>query len=456
MAERDPFELDLSAALRAYAEDAPTQVRPTELAHQFATAYPHGRTALPRWGFGRTPAMAWVLLLAGLLLALVVGSLAVGAWRPDLAFVIAPSPTPTATPTPTTAASPTYPVSDAPDARICHTATLLPDGRVLMAGGWNGVDYFATAELYDPDDGTFNPTGSMAAYRICHTATLLRDGRVLMAGGSDDSSAEIYDPATGTFGPTGSMTDVRTGHTATLLPDGRVLIAGGSTRAESPSATSAEIYDPATGTFSLTGAMAIARMGHTATLLPDGRVLVTGGGNGTEGAVPTSEIVATAELYDPATGTFSPTGAMADARSGHTATRLLDGRVLVTGGGTQRVAGQRDANDPSEVVATAEIYDPATGTFSPTGAMTDARAGHTATLLLDGRVLMAGGANNAETVVTAEIYDPATGTFSPTGAMADHHFPHTATLLLDGRVLMAGASQVFNSVEIYEPATCTF
>ncbi len=143
-----------------------------------------------------------------------------------------------------------------------------------------------------------------------------------MAGGSDDTSAEIYDPTTGTFSPTGAMTDRRGGHTATLLRDGRVLIVGGSTHAESYSATSAETYDPVTGTFSPTGAMATARMGHTATLLPDGRVLVTGGSNGTEGAVPTTEIVATAELYDPRTGTFSPTGSMMDARSAHTATLL--------------------------------------------------------------------------------------------------------------------------------------
>jgi WD40 repeat protein len=293
----------------------------------------------------------------------------------------------------------------------------------------------------------------MATYRVSHTATLLRNGRVLMAGGSDDSSAEIYDPKTGTFSPTGSMTDVRSGHTATLLADGRVLIAGGSTHAESYSATSAEIYDPVTGTFSPTGAMATARMGHTATLLPDGRVLVTGGSNGTEGAVPTNEIVATAELYDPRTGTFSPTGSMATARGAHTATLLPDGRVLVAGGGSRRVAGQRDANDPVEVVASAEIYDPRTGTFSPTGAMATGRAVHTATLLPDGHVLMAGG---SEVFASAETYDPTTGTFSGTGAMAVQQFSHTATLLADGRVLMAGGSEVFASAEIYDPTTGDF
>ena len=132
MADRDRFELDLAAALRAYLGDAPTEVRPTELAHQFATTYPHGRTALARWGFGRTRAMAWVLLLAGLLLALVVGSLAVGAWRRDLAVVIAPSPTPTASAVPSVLASsspsPSRPGSSTPHADLPVLLSLKGNG----------------------------------------------------------------------------------------------------------------------------------------------------------------------------------------------------------------------------------------------------------------------------------------------------------------------------------------
>ncbi|MGD0248702.1 MAG: kelch repeat-containing protein, partial [Candidatus Limnocylindrales bacterium] len=207
--------------------------------------------------------------------------------------------------------------------------------------------------------GTFSPTGSMAAGRYHHTATLLSDGRVLVAGGYRDpsnvlASAELYDPKTGTFSPTGSMATARADHTATLLSDGRVLIAGGWDGSTYP--TSAELYDPKTGTFSPTGSMAAGRYHHTATLLSDGRVLVAGGGGSPHLAYPTS-----AELYDPKTGTFSATGSMATGRVDHTATLLSDGRVLIAGGWD---GSQFHASDDL-----AELYDPAPGKFSPTGSM---------------------------------------------------------------------------------------
>ncbi len=454
MAERDPSELALAAAFRAYLEDAPTEVRATELAHRFASAYPHGRGLTGRLGFRLTPAMAWLLLLAGLLAALAVGGLVAGGWHQDLAVVIAPSPTPTgapvATPTPTPGASA---LSQMTTVRFGQTATLLPDGRVLITGGYSApAQASASAELYDPSTGTFSRTGSMETPRACHDTTTLADGRVLIVGDGVSPTAEIYDPETGTFRPTGSMKTARCGPSATLLADGRVLVAGGladdpNATGETVALTSAEIYDPKKGTFSPTGSLTTARFGQPATLLADGRVLIAGSQYRVS--------VASAELYDPKTGTFHVTGPMTTA-GGVTATRLLDGRVLITGGGN----GSK-----------AEVYDPTTGTFKPTGSMKTARWQQTATLLPDGRVLVAGGRDpNAKesnfTLASAELYDPMKGTFSPTGSLTTARSGPTATLLADGRVLIAGGlgddpntmgdTVALTSAELYDPATGTF
>ena len=305
--------------------------------------------------------------------------------------------------------------------------------------------------------GTFSPTGSMTTAHVYDTATLLQDGRVLISGGTDDAgnvvaSAELYDPKSGTFRPTGSMTTSRTTQTATLLRDGRVLIAGGyggCTASICNTLASAELYDPATGTFSPTGSMTTPREGLTATLLSDGRVLVAGGYGGCTVGVGTRNCntFASAELYDPATGTFSPTGSMTTPRVYQTATLLSDGRVLIAGGGDTSLA------------LTAELYDPATGTFSPTGSMITAREYHTATLLPGGRVLIAGGESNGTgdvVLASAELYDPRTGTFSPTGSMTAVRAQQTATLLSNGRVLIAGggdpyAGSTLASAELYQP-----
>ena len=328
--------------------------------------------------------------------------------------------------------------------RTGETATLLQDGRVLIVGGADASGKsVAQAELYDPRSGAFSLTGSLAAARFNATASLLQDGRVLITSGEDGPSNpvvtldELYDPKTGTFSSTGRMTTDRYGLTATVLLDGRVLIAGSATPEQSVALSSAELYDPTTGRFTPTGSMEVPRAFGSATLLPDGRVLVTGGTD-------YAHLNLSAELYDPGTGTFGPAGSMVVKRitSDYTQTLLPDGRVLIAGG------WGLDANGYPYVTSSAELYDPSTGTFSPTGDMSTVRPGTVpvgpgaaAVLMADGRVLIAGGGEGLDAVGSAELYDPSTGTFTSTGSMIGFPRIQTATLLNDGRVLITGATQ---------------
>jgi hypothetical protein len=386
---------------------------------------------------------------------------------PSPAAAAAPS---AASPSPSAAATP---MSSMTAQRASQTATLLADGRVLIAGGIGSVkqgnltlqgEVVASAELYEPKTATFTATGSMTTPRAGHTATLLADGRVLLSGGYDVdgalASAELYDPKTGTFSPTGSMTVPREQHTATLLVDGRILIAGGDDG--SNALNTAEIFDPKTFTFSLTGPMTTARTEAAATLLSDGRVLIAGG----VGPRTSSPNQTSAEVYDPKTGTFTATGSMTTARNLQTMTLLADGRVLVAGG-SDNIGHSINIG---QGLASAELYEPKTGTFRTTGSMTAARFEQTATVLPNGRVLVAGGFIDGgitytnpvvASLVSVDLYDPTAGTFSATGSMSTPRAGQTATLLADGRVLIAGgftdtAGPSLASAELYDPKTSTF
>jgi hypothetical protein len=332
------------------------------------------------------------------------------------------------------------PTGDMAIGRANHTATLLRNGRVLIAGGTTGSSITNAVEIYDPTTGIFTITNGMATARRSHMASILPDGRVLIAGGvgpqytgvdcypasggCSQTSAELYDPVAGTFVPTGTMISGGGGK-AILLPNGKVFIAN----------RTAQLYDPATGTFFAAGQYADKEVTvSTATLLADGRVLMTGCGGVTCD-------VGVTELYDPGTDRFARTGPMSEWESANTATLLANGKVLFVGGYYDNV--------PSE----AELYDPATGTFADTGNTIWPHDFGTATLLPDGTVLFTAARLSGGPITGGgELYDPVLGTFMFAGSM--HTFPNQATPLDDGRVLVTGSGPArtqTSSAEIYDP-----
>ena len=313
-----------------------------------------------------------------------------------------------------------------------HTATLLTNGKVLVAGGASSCgSRMSSAELYDPSTGTWSVTGSLHIARGCHAATLLPNGKVLIAGNCESSSStELYDPVSGTWQPTGSFNKIRGSITATLLPNGRVLAVGGS-----GVGLVAEVYDPITGTWSITGTPSIS--GFTV-LLPDGKVL-----NVWEGlAWDNYDDGLFTQLYDPATELWTDTGFVHHMHFANTVTVLQTGKALIM--------GDRHAH--------AQLYDNISGTWSVTGVPNTGRVYHTSTLQVDGRVLVAGGISSGP-VSQAELYDSTTGTWSFTASLISPRFLHTATLLRNGKTLVVGGINVgqisncaaLQSAELYDP-----
>ena len=377
------------------------------------------------------------------------------------------------------------------NARADASAALLPNAQVLVIGGVSSTGSVMRVESYDSSSGTFTATGSMSqpcesaisaplpdgrvlvtgceldqaqlynpaagsftspgrtqrTNLIFETLTLLANGKVLVANGLNaGQTGELYDPVAGTFALIGPTILNRYGHTATLLANGDVLIAGGIDSANGLAALSGtEIYNSATHTFREANSMLTARAQATATLLPSGKVLVAGGNTG--GSHPTA--MTTAEVYDPTSTTFASASALSTARSQATATLLPNGKVLIAGG-----------NATVGPVASAELYDP-DGTFSTTGSMATARSSATATLLANGKVLIAGGYSAGTTSASAELYDPATGLFSTAGAMTTPRQSAAATLLPTGNVLIAGGFAYntmgqgigLTSAELYDPGS---
>jgi hypothetical protein len=345
-----------------------------------------------------------------------------------------------------------------PVARWATASAVLHDGRVMVVGGATGTSSFdavAAAAIFDPVTGKWTAVTDMLQPRAYAMAVTLDDGSVLVAGGSENGqpldTAERYNPSNGTWVAAGRLNLPRTQGTLTLLGDGRALAAGGGIEG-SPAWTStatAEIFDPTIGTWSLVAPMSVARARQTATLLQDGEVLVAGGATTYHGE--TGSVTATAEIFDPRADSWRAAPPMSEPRYVDAASLLRDGRVLVAGGWYST-----SNSDPSH--ATAEIYDPATNRWAATGSMTSGRAEYSLVGLPDGRVLAAGGVDPAYGVqATSELFDPTTGTWQATGSLAVATMWPAAQALPDGRVLLAGggldalADRVTAACEIYSP-----
>jgi N-acetylneuraminic acid mutarotase len=315
--------------------------------------------------------------------------------------------------------------------RAFHTATLLQDGTVLVAGGETNTTggMTASAEIYNPISNTWAATGSMLNIREGHTATLLSDGRVLVVGGGAGATAEIYNPSTQAWSATGSLNAIRVGQSASLLQNGMVLVAGGCCASDGfTSLTSSELWNPATGQWTLTGNMVAPQAYQTATVLSDGTVLVEGGTFYRTG------VTSAAEIYNPSTGTWTAVGYLNVSRSGNTASLLLNDQVLAAGGSPGGCCSG---------LTSAELYAPTSQTWKTVPAMSTTRNDAAAAAISGGtEALVAGGYSCCDspnpTRNSAEIFNVTTNTWSLTASMSQARYGHTLTTLNDGTALAAG------------------
>jgi hypothetical protein len=327
-------------------------------------------------------------------------------------------------------------------ARRNHMVIALPNGKILLTGGAanaNGTGSLASAEVYDPVAHTFSSTANtMSTSRVDHTVTLLLNGQVLVTGGYTDtvlaqSSADLYNPATNTFTPVpAQMTTPRAEHAATLLANGQVLITGGNEN-NGNTLASAEIYDPVAQTFTaIAQPMTTVRQIQHADLLPNGQVLISGGLDGNNNSLNSTEI------YDPVANTFTQTGPMTTGRGNHASALLYNGQVLVAGGLTGPGTGL-------VLTATAELYNPSTEVWTPTGSMSIPRGHYAGIVLDDGTIFISGGAT-LPAGTNADVYNPATGTFSTTGNFTMVQTGAREAVAPDGTVLLASGVNNANPV----------
>jgi hypothetical protein len=364
---------------------------------------------------------------------------------------------------------------DMSESRFIHRTAKLPDGRVLLTGGAKAIwSITETVDMYDPVTNTISPVASMSIKRWSHAAITLDDGRVLVCGGrtglSDAfppthpfygellKSAEIYDPATDIWTATGDLNIARRSHVPIKLNDGRILIIGGGDRVSTASQiaiATCEIYDPATGMFSIVGDMTVPRTAAMATKLDDGRVLIVGGSTFLSTRYPTD----IAEIFDPADNSFTGIGNTVTPHLAQAITKLRDGKVLIAGG-----YFNPNHTATATVTADAEIYDPDKGTFTATDPMVKQRIDIGGQLLLDGTVLIAGGASTHPEACfptifnsSSEIYDPQTGTWKLAGIMADGRDEFSGLMLDNGQAFISGgftrdpSSRLLKTVELYTP-----